>query len=168
MLQSILFLFLSHKCIYLQKKCIISFIKLTKNFKFKMTINIYRKRTYIENDFVIYHIKNLLQWIRFVSRVILSIHAGRLLEDDKQIHYAQKCRRSVQENGEEDLDGEVRVMGCILRFSPFIYAKCRLRLPSPELFVLLRRLCVRERVFVNLFCTNIHLSTQSTLLPPTT
>jgi len=45
----------------------------------------------------------------------------------------------VYENREEDLDGEVyvRVTDCILRFSPFIYAECRLRLSSLMLFVLL-------------------------------
>lgn len=50
------------------------------------------------------------------------------------------------ENKEKDLDGEVyvRVTGCILRFSPFIYAEYRLRLPSPVLFVLLHSL-MRER-----------------------
>lgn len=40
-----------------------------------------------------------------------------------------------------------------------------LRLPSFVLFILLRCLCVRERVFVNLFCTNTHLSIQSALPP---
>lgn len=85
---------------------------------------------------------------------------GRRRRRRIEIHYVGKCDQSVYENREEDPDAEKwRIVYCA--FLP-LYTECVLgssRLAFARLYV---------RVFVNLFCANIHRPTNFMILPRTT